>query len=174
MLHDSDVKVFVVCFYVCFNVCTPPHLFPSSNKHTRSHHASPSPYSLVPKINRAGCFLVQQYLELIERQEYQIALAFLKRYLKPMEGTAASTPNEFLNLCYLLTCKSVGDADHFRSWDGVLGREKLADELAMYVCMRQRARVRLLFVHVKQIRDTDWNPISDLYMVPYPQNICYC
>lgn len=50
-----------------------------------------------------------------------------------MEGTAASTPNEFLNLCYLLTCKSVGDARHFGSWAGVLGgREKLADELGRY------------------------------------------
>ena len=48
-----------------------------------------------------------------------------------MEGTAASTPNEFLNLCYLLTCKTVGDASHFRLWGGILGgREKLADELA--------------------------------------------
>lgn len=75
--------------------------------------------------------LLQEYLELIERQEYQKAFAFLNRRLKPMEGTAASTPNEFLNLCYLLTCKSVADAGHFRSWGGVLGgREKLADELA--------------------------------------------
>ncbi|CAN0064635.1 unnamed protein product, partial [Ectocarpus sp. 4 AP-2014] len=73
----------------------------------------------------------QEYLELIERQEYQRAFAFLNRRLKPMEATAASTPNEFLNLCYLLTCKSVSDAGHFRSWGGVLGgREKLAEELA--------------------------------------------
>lgn len=73
----------------------------------------------------------QEYLELIERQEYQKAFAFLNRRLKPMEGTAASTPNEFLNLCYLLTCKTVADASHFRQWEGVLGgREKLADELA--------------------------------------------
>eukprot|EP00752_Nemacystus_decipiens_P018196 g16325.t1 len=76
----------------------------------------------------------QEYLELIQRQEYQKAFAFLNRRLKPMEATAASTPNEFLNLCYLLTCKSVSDADHFRSWGGVLGgREKLADELARLV-----------------------------------------
>eukprot|EP00903_Cladosiphon_okamuranus_P005849 g5788.t2 len=76
----------------------------------------------------------QEYLELIERQEYQKAFAFLNRRLKPMEATAASTPNEFLNLCYLLTCKSVSDADHFRSWGGVLGgREKLAEELARLV-----------------------------------------
>ena len=72
-------------------------------------------------------------MELIERQEYQKAFAFLNRRLKPMEATAASTPNEFLNLCYLLTCKSVSDADHFRSWGGVLGgREKLAEELARF------------------------------------------
>lgn len=76
----------------------------------------------------------QEYLELIERQEYQKAFAFLNRRLKPMESTAASTPNEFVSLCYLLTCKSVGDADHFRSWAGVLGgREKLGDELARCV-----------------------------------------
>ncbi len=81
-------------------------------------------------------FLVfgQEYLELIERQEYQKAFAYLNRRLKPMEGTAASTPNEFLSLCYLLTCKSVADAPHFRSWGGVLsGRETLADELARLV-----------------------------------------
>ncbi|CBJ33816.1 conserved unknown protein [Ectocarpus siliculosus] len=76
----------------------------------------------------------QEYLELIERQEYQRAFVFLNRRLKPMEATAASTPNEFLNLCYLLTCKSVSDAGHFRSWGGVLGgREKLAEELARLV-----------------------------------------
>lgn len=58
-----------------------------------------------------------------------------------MESTVASTPNEFLNLCYLLTCKSVGEADHFRSWGGVLGgRGKLADELARCVCSCVRQR----------------------------------
>lgn len=83
-------------------------------------------------------------MELIERQEYQKAFAFLNRRLKPMEATAASTPNEFLNLCYLLTCKSVSDADHFRSWGGVLGgREKLAEELARFGSKgRVRVRVR--------------------------------
>ncbi|CAM9753354.1 unnamed protein product, partial [Discosporangium mesarthrocarpum] len=76
----------------------------------------------------------QEYLELIDRQEYQKAFAYLNRRLKPMEGTAASTPNEFLNLCYLLTCKSVSESAHFRSWGGVLGgREALADELARLV-----------------------------------------
>ncbi|CAM9546523.1 unnamed protein product [Choristocarpus tenellus] len=73
----------------------------------------------------------QEYLELIEQQEYQKAFSYLNRRLKPMEATAASTPNEFLNLCYLLTCKSVANAPHFNSWGGVLGgREMLADELA--------------------------------------------
>jgi COMPASS component SWD3 len=48
----------------------------------------------------------QEYLELIERQEYQKAFAYLNRRLKPMEAiTTASNPNEFQNLCYLLTCK---------------------------------------------------------------------
>lgn len=86
--------------------------------------------------------LFQEYLELIERQEYQKAFAFLNRHLKPMEATAASTPNEFLNLCYLLTCKSVSDADHFRSWGGVLGgREKLAEELARSAKWKTRGGV---------------------------------
>ncbi|CAM9749876.1 unnamed protein product, partial [Ascophyllum nodosum] len=76
----------------------------------------------------------QEYLELIERQEFQKAFSFLNRRLKPVEAIAASTPNEFLNLCYLLTCKSVADAPHFRTWGGVLGgRESLADELARAV-----------------------------------------
>ncbi|CAN0111977.1 unnamed protein product, partial [Phaeothamnion confervicola] len=76
----------------------------------------------------------QEYLELIERQEYQKAFAYLNRRLKPMESTAASTPTEFQSLCYLLTCKSVGDAPHFRGWQGVMaGRERLADDLARLV-----------------------------------------
>lgn len=44
-------------------------------------------------------------LRLLNAQEYQKAFAFLNRRLKPMESTAASSPAEFQNLCYLLTCK---------------------------------------------------------------------
>eukprot|EP00611_Tribonema_gayanum_P009671 TRINITY_DN19495_c0_g1_i4.p1 TRINITY_DN19495_c0_g1~~TRINITY_DN19495_c0_g1_i4.p1 ORF type:complete len:219 (+),score=65.81 TRINITY_DN19495_c0_g1_i4:1780-2436(+) len=76
----------------------------------------------------------QEYMELIEKQEYQKAFAYLNRRLKPMEATAASNPTEFQNLCYLLTCKSVADSPHFMGWEGVMaGREKLSDELARLV-----------------------------------------
>eukprot|EP00953_Heterococcus_sp_UTEX-ZZ885_P016126 9085-Heterococcus_DN1.PRE.2 len=44
--------------------------------------------------------------------------------------TTASNPNEFQNLCYLLTCKCVADSPSFVGWNGVMtGREKLADDL---------------------------------------------
>lgn len=76
----------------------------------------------------------QEYLELIERQEYQKAFAYLNRRLKPMEATAASSRAEFQNLCYLLTCKCVGESPHFMGWEGVMaGREKLAEDLTRLV-----------------------------------------
>jgi hypothetical protein len=58
----------------------------------------------------------QKYFELIERQEYQKAFAFLTERLKPLE-TRQSDSDEFKDLCYLLTCKSVQDAPSFRTWD---------------------------------------------------------
>ena len=48
----------------------------------------------------------QQFLELVEDQEYQKAFTHLTKRLKPLEASAASL-GEFKDLCYLLTCRSV-------------------------------------------------------------------
>jgi len=47
----------------------------------------------------------QQYFELMERNDVQQAFDFLLRRLKPLEDVA--TPEEFRDLCYVLTCRSV-------------------------------------------------------------------
>lgn len=60
----------------------------------------------------------QQFLELIEAQETQKALSLLTHRLKHLEPHA-STVEEFRDLCYLITCKSVAEAPGFRDWDGV-------------------------------------------------------
>ncbi|KAL1515882.1 hypothetical protein AB1Y20_002497 [Prymnesium parvum] len=70
----------------------------------------------------------EQYLELIEGQEYQKAFTHLTKRLKPLEASAASEA-EFRDLCYLLTCKSVQEV--LRDWEGVAAaREKLAQQLS--------------------------------------------
>ncbi|KAL6070987.1 WD40 repeat-containing protein SMU1 [Balamuthia mandrillaris] len=71
----------------------------------------------------------QQYLELLEKQEFQKAFTFLNKRLKPYERYATN-PKEFRDLCYLLTCKSVQDAPSFKNWDGAKGtsREKLVEQ----------------------------------------------
>lgn len=75
----------------------------------------------------------QEYLELIDRQEYQKAFTFLTTHLKPLEKVAVATSSsrhEFKELCYLLTCKAVGESDAFRDWEGVVrSREKLVEQL---------------------------------------------
>lgn len=73
----------------------------------------------------------QEYLELIDRQEYQKAFTFLTTHLKPLEKISTMTNrSEFKDLCYLLTCKSVGEVDAFRDWEGVVrSREKLVEQL---------------------------------------------
>ena len=53
---------------------------------------------------------MQQYLELVDRQEYQKAFTYLTKKLKQYEKTR-SQPEEFKNLCYLLTCRSISDVD---------------------------------------------------------------
>eukprot|EP01052_Picozoa_sp_SAG31_P041731 SAG31_NODE_6409_length_2030_cov_1.370274_2_plen_298_part_00 len=63
----------------------------------------------------------QQYLELIDRQESQKAFSLLSRRLKPLEGMQRSE-DEFRDLCYLLTCKSISDVPSCRDWEGVLVR----------------------------------------------------
>ncbi|KAI8929536.1 WD40-repeat-containing domain protein [Entophlyctis helioformis] len=69
----------------------------------------------------------QQYLEYIEHHEIQKAFTHLNKRLKPLEHLQ-TTPNEFKDLCYLLTAKSVHDVPSFRNWDGIVpAREKLAE-----------------------------------------------
>ena len=60
----------------------------------------------------------QQFLELVEAQESQKAFTILQRRLKELEAFARS-PDEFRDICYLLTCKSVAEAPSFRDWDGI-------------------------------------------------------
>jgi hypothetical protein len=72
----------------------------------------------------------QEYLELIDRQESQKAFVYLTTQLKPLEKLSrASNADEFEDLCYLLTCKSVRDAESFKGWQGVVKeRQRLADD----------------------------------------------
>ena len=70
----------------------------------------------------------QQYLELIDQQEYQKAFTLLARRLKPLEAMQ-TRGEEFKDLCYLLTCKSIQDVPSCRDWEGVAAaREKLVDQ----------------------------------------------
>jgi COMPASS component SWD3 len=70
----------------------------------------------------------QQYLELVDKQEYQKAFQLLSRRLKPLENMG-TTQQEFKDLCYLLTCKSIMDVPSCRDWEGVMSsREKLIDQ----------------------------------------------
>ncbi|ORX90453.1 WD40 repeat-like protein [Basidiobolus meristosporus CBS 931.73] len=71
----------------------------------------------------------QQYLEYIEHREMQKAFTFLTKRLKPLEHLQ-TTPNEFKDLCYLLTAKSIHDAASFKNWEGIgPAREKLVEQL---------------------------------------------
>ena len=72
----------------------------------------------------------QEYLELIERQEYQRAFIFLTKRLKPLENVSRlqGNPREFSDLCYLLTCRSVRDVPAFAWFEGVKSsREALGE-----------------------------------------------
>ncbi|KYR00548.1 hypothetical protein DLAC_02562 [Tieghemostelium lacteum] len=71
----------------------------------------------------------QAYLELLEKQEYQKAFTYLTKRLKPLEGRQ-NNADEFKDLCYLLTCKSVQEVPSFKAWDGSKGtsREKLVEQ----------------------------------------------
>lgn len=92
------------------------------HKHLRRFHSQQGFLYAVSK---------QEYLELIDRQEVQKAFTFLTTHLKPLERISATTNrNEFKDLCYLLTCKSVTEVDSFRDWEGVVrSREKLVEQL---------------------------------------------
>ncbi|CAI2185311.1 11560_t:CDS:10 [Funneliformis geosporum] len=55
------------------------------------------------------------------------AFTFLNKRMKPLEHLQ-TTPNEFKDLCYLLTAKAVHDAPSFKNWEGVgPAREKLVE-----------------------------------------------
>ncbi|OMJ26814.1 putative WD repeat-containing protein [Smittium culicis] len=75
----------------------------------------------------------QQYLELIEENEFQKALSVLTKRLKSLERHQTFT-GEFRDLCYILTAKSIQDAPLFKSWDGIVSaRQKLADDLQSFL-----------------------------------------
>ncbi|KAJ3086995.1 hypothetical protein HK102_012019 [Quaeritorhiza haematococci] len=70
----------------------------------------------------------QQYLEYIEHHEIQKAFTHLNKRLKPLEHMQ-TTPNEFKDLCYALTAKSVHDVPSFKNWEGIgPTREKLVEQ----------------------------------------------
>ncbi|KAI9334612.1 WD40-repeat-containing domain protein [Obelidium mucronatum] len=69
----------------------------------------------------------QQFLEYIDHHEIQKAFTHLNKRLKPLEHYQ-TTPNEFRDLCYLLTSKSVQDVPSFKNWEGITpSREKLVE-----------------------------------------------
>ena len=74
----------------------------------------------------------QVYLEYIARGEFQKALQYLFKVIKPLEDISNSFgEQEFMELCYLLTLKSVQASPYFRHWPGVQkSREILADRLS--------------------------------------------
>ncbi|CAO3622495.1 unnamed protein product [Cunninghamella blakesleeana] len=71
----------------------------------------------------------QQYLEYIDRREIQKAFSFLNKKLKPLEHLQTK-PNEFKDMCYLLTTKSIHEVPSFRNWEGIMAaRENLVEQL---------------------------------------------
>jgi hypothetical protein len=53
------------------------------------------------------------------------AFTHLTKRLKPLERYAGS-PEEFKDLCFLLTCKNIQDAPSFKNWDGAKGNSRCA------------------------------------------------
>ena len=72
------------------------------------------------------------YLEYISSSEFQKALHYLFKVIKPLEEISNQCgPQEFMELCYLLTVKSVQSSAYFQHWPGVeKSREILADSLS--------------------------------------------
>lgn len=69
----------------------------------------------------------------IEYRELQKAFTLLNKRLKPLEHFQP-TPNEFKDLCYLLSAKSVHDAPSFKNWEGVTAaRERLVESFGKMV-----------------------------------------
>lgn len=58
----------------------------------------------------------QSFLEYVEHNERQKAFTHLLRRLKPLEG--AAPPEEFRDLCYVLSARSIREVPSFRDWDG--------------------------------------------------------
>jgi len=75
----------------------------------------------------------QQYLELIHRQEQNKAFAFLKKRLKPFQQLKGKM-REFQDLCFLLTCNQVNEAQSFKDWVGIeSSRERLAEWCRQFI-----------------------------------------
>lgn len=75
----------------------------------------------------------QQYLELIDAHENDKAFLILMQHLKELESCANYT-DEFRDLCYLLSCKSVTEARSFQGWDGVQpARAALVEQYARWL-----------------------------------------
>ena len=72
----------------------------------------------------------QEFFELVDRQESQLAFALLNRRLKPLEAQCTVAGDDFKDLAYLTTCRSIRDAPAFREWPGVAtSRAKLEQDL---------------------------------------------
>jgi COMPASS component SWD3 len=90
----------------------------------------------VPRLRRAFLYLVnrQEFLELVHKQEQNQAFVRLIRHLKPLENQAKIAGDDFRDLAYLATCRSVTDSPAFRTWEGIEpSRRKLARELGALV-----------------------------------------
>ena len=78
------------------------------------------------------------------------ALVYLTRRLKPLESMQA-TPDEFRDLCYLLTCRAVHEAPSFKNWEGVTAARsvwiKSVPATARLAAYRQRM-VTFVFVAI--------------------------
>lgn len=71
-------------------------------------------------------------MEYIARGEFQKGLHYLFKMIKPLEDISNSFGDqEFMELCYLLTLKSVQASPYFQHWPGIpKSREILAERLA--------------------------------------------
>ena len=61
------------------------------------------------------------------------------------------TPDEFCNLCYLLTAKSVHDSPAFKSWEGIgPSRERLAEQFQsmVYYAVSDKESNRKKYIYI--------------------------
>ncbi|KAJ3217881.1 hypothetical protein HK099_005307 [Clydaea vesicula] len=88
----------------------------------------------------------QQFLEYIERHEVQKAFTHLTKRIKPLENLQ-TTQNEFKDLCYLLTAKTLHDAPSFRNWEGITtSRENLAEQFQTMIDIENNEKNKSVFV----------------------------